>query len=156
MKASCGWYWKFKTDQRFTFTETELYPVDEFFVAGYTGSFQCDHFGVSQWRQIRQYDVSVSVFAVVVSCEIYWYTGTRNIENVHHNTALPIDKDTPLTEPGKMRILTQDLHSQSDRTFYHKISQSLEAMRLLVEIIVSIWNLTDVTAVLLSRCLPKY
>ena len=45
--------------------------------------------------------------------------------------------------------------SISDKTSYHKISWSLQAAKL-TEIIISLWNLTDTSTALLSRCLSFF
>ena len=52
----------------------------------------------------------------------------------------------------------QDLYSLSRRTSYHQISkpQSLEAAWLHVMIIVSLWNLTGISATLLRRCSSNF
>ena len=46
--------------------------------------------------------------------------------------------------------------SISDKTSYRKISWSLEAARLVVQIIASLWNLTGTSAALLPRCLSNF
>ena len=46
--------------------------------------------------------------------------------------------------------------SISDMTSYRKISRSLDAARLVVQIIVSLWNLTGTLAAVLLRCLSKF
>ena len=46
--------------------------------------------------------------------------------------------------------------SISDKTSYCKILWSLEAARLVVYIITSLWNLTSTSAALLSRCLWNF
>ena len=51
-----------------------------------------------------------------------------------------------------MSYITLGLYSLSGRTSYRKISRSLEAARLDV----SLWNLTGISAVLLSRCLSIF
>ena len=43
----------------------------------------------------------------------------------------------------------------SGKTSYHQISWSLEVARLDVMLIVSLWNLTDISAALLPRCLSN-
>ena len=50
----------------------------------------------------------------------------------------------------------QGLYSLSGKTSYHQISRSLEAARLDVTIIVSLWNLTGISAALLRRCLSNF
>ena len=50
----------------------------------------------------------------------------------------------------------QDLYSLSCKTSYRQISWSLEAMRLGVIMIVSLWNLTGISAALLPRWLSKF
>ena len=51
---------------------------------------------------------------------------------------------------------TQGLYSLSRRTSYPKISWSLEAARLDVIMMVSLWNLTGTSAAALPRCLPIF
>ena len=46
--------------------------------------------------------------------------------------------------------------SISAKTSYRKISWSLEATRLVVNIIASLWNLTDTSAALLPKCLSNF
>ena len=46
--------------------------------------------------------------------------------------------------------------STSDKTSHRKISWSLEAARLVLEIIVLLWNLTGTSAALLPRCLSNF
>ena len=53
-------------------------------------------------------------------------------------------------------FIYQGLYSLSCKTSYHQISWSLEAARLRVKIIVSLWNLTGISAVLLPRCLSNF
>ena len=62
------------------------------------------------------------------------------IANMHINTALPL----------------QGLYSLSGKTSYRKISWSLGAARLGVIMIVSLWNLTGISAALLPRCLSNF
>ena len=50
------------------------------------------------------------------------------------------------------KVATQDLYSLSSKMSYHQISQSLKAVRLYVIMILSLWNLTCISAVLLPRC----
>ena len=50
----------------------------------------------------------------------------------------------------------QSLYSLSSKTSYHQISWSLEAARLGVIMIVSLWNLTGISAALLPRCLINF
>ena len=48
------------------------------------------------------------------------------------------------------------LCSLSGKTSYHQISRSIEAARLDVTMIVSLWNLTGISAALLPRCLSIF
>ena len=48
------------------------------------------------------------------------------------------------------------LYSLSGKTSYRQISQSLEAARSGVIMIVSLWNLTGISAAVLSRCLSNF
>ena len=50
----------------------------------------------------------------------------------------------------------QGLYSLSDKTSYRQISWNLEAARLSVIMIVSLWNLTGISAALLPRCLSNF
>ena len=50
----------------------------------------------------------------------------------------------------------QGLYSLSDKTSYRQISWSLEAARLGFIMIVSLWNLTGISAALLPRCLLNF
>ena len=50
----------------------------------------------------------------------------------------------------------QGLYSLRGRTSYRKISWSLEATRLDVIMLVSLWNLTSIAAALLPRCLSIF
>ena len=50
---------------------------------------------------------------------------------------------------------TQGLYSLSGKTSYHQISRSLESAWFDVIIIVSLWNLTGISAALLPRCLSN-
>ena len=52
-------------------------------------------------------------------------------------------------------IMHLGLYSLSGRTSYHTTSLGLEAARLDVLVNVSLWNLTDISAVLLLMCLPN-
>ena len=49
----------------------------------------------------------------------------------------------------------QGLYSVSGKTSYRKISWSLEAARLNVMMLLSLWNLTGISVALLARCLPN-
>ena len=49
----------------------------------------------------------------------------------------------------------QGLYSVSGKTSYRKISWSLEAARLNVTMLLSLWNLTGISVALLARCLPN-
>ena len=49
-----------------------------------------------------------------------------------------------------------DLVSISDKTFHRTISWSLEAARLAIWIIASLWNLTGTSGALLPRCLSNF
>ena len=51
---------------------------------------------------------------------------------------------------------TQGLYSLRGKTSYCQISRSLEAARLDVIIILSLWNVTGISAVLLPRCLSNF
>ena len=51
---------------------------------------------------------------------------------------------------------TQGLYSLSSKTSYRQISWSLEATKLDVLMIVSLWNLTGISAALLLRCLSNF
>ena len=51
---------------------------------------------------------------------------------------------------------TQGLCSLSCKTSYRQISWSLEAARMDVTMIVSLWNLTGISASLLSMCLSNF
>ena len=51
---------------------------------------------------------------------------------------------------------TLSFYSQSSKTSYRKISWSPEAARLSVIIIVSLWNLTGISAALLPMCLSNF
>ena len=46
--------------------------------------------------------------------------------------------------------------SISDKTSYRKISWNLEAARLVVKIIASLWNMTGASAAVLPRCLSNF
>ena len=52
--------------------------------------------------------------------------------------------------------LIQSLNSLSGKTCYHQISWSLEAARLDVAMVVSLWNLTGTSAAVLPRYLPNF
>ena len=51
--------------------------------------------------------------------------------------------------------LIQGLYSLSGKTSYRQISWSLEAARLDVAMVVSLWNLTGTSAAALPRYLPS-
>ena len=53
-------------------------------------------------------------------------------------------------------IMNQGLYSLNGKTSYRQISWSLEAARLGVIMIVSLWNLTGISAALLPRCLLNF
>ena len=53
-------------------------------------------------------------------------------------------------------IQCQGLYSLSGKTSYRQISWSLEAARLDVTMIVSLWNLTGISAAVLPRCLSNF
>ena len=53
-------------------------------------------------------------------------------------------------------IVTLGLYSLSGKMFYHQISWSFEAARLGVMMIISLWNLTGISAVQLPRCLSNF
>ena len=55
-----------------------------------------------------------------------------------------------------MVSLHQGLYSLNGKTSYRQISWSLEAARLGVIMIVSLWNLTGISAALLPRCLLNF
>ena len=69
--------------------------------------------------------------------------------------------DKPLPEPimtysTDAYVRHQGLYSLSSKTSYRQISWSLEAARLGVIMIVSLWNLTGISAALLPRCLLNF
>ena len=51
---------------------------------------------------------------------------------------------------------SQGLYSLNGKTSYRQISRSLEAARLGVIMIVSLWNLTGISAAVLPRCLSNF
>ena len=51
---------------------------------------------------------------------------------------------------------TQGLYSLSCKTSYRKISWSLEAARFVFRLFQSLWNLTTISATMLSRCLSNF
>ena len=53
-------------------------------------------------------------------------------------------------------FIVQRLYLLSGRTSYHEISRSLEAARLDVKMIVSLWNLTDISATMMPMCLSNF
>ena len=53
-------------------------------------------------------------------------------------------------------LLTLGLYSLSGKTSYRQISWSVEAARLDVAMVVSLWNLTDTSAAALPRYLPNF
>ena len=60
-------------------------------------------------------------------------------------------------DPRKVtNAFLQGLYSLSGKTSYRQISRSLEVARLDVTIIVSLWNLTGISAALLPRCLSNF
>ena len=69
----------------------------------------------------------------------------------------------PLLEPvwayhrrGPLAFILLGLYSLSGKTSYRQISWSLEAARLDVAMVVSLWNLTGTSAALLPRYLPNF
>ena len=52
--------------------------------------------------------------------------------------------------------VVQVLYPQSDKTYCRQISWSVEAARLDVIMIISLWNLTGFSAALLPRCLSNF
>ena len=60
------------------------------------------------------------------------------------------------SSPGIFRPWLQGLYSLSGKTSYRQISWSLEAARLGFIMIVSLWNLTGISAALLPRCLLNF
>ena len=58
--------------------------------------------------------------------------------------------------PGKRMHSTLGLYSLSGKTSYCQISWSLEAARLDVAMVVSLWNLTGTSAAALPRYLPNF
>ena len=81
------------------------------------------------------------------------------------NGMMPSD-NKPFPEPMKTQILVtighngsiseQSFTSVSDKTSHSEISWSLEATRLSVWIIASLWNLTGTLAALLPRCVSNF
>ena len=57
---------------------------------------------------------------------------------------------------GKLLQIVQGIYSLSGKTSYRQIPWSLEAARLGVIMIVSLWNLTGISAALLPRCLLNF
>ena len=57
---------------------------------------------------------------------------------------------------GAAAVINQGLYSLSGKTSYRQISWSLEAARLDVSIVVSLWNLTGTSAAVLPRYLPNF
>ena len=57
---------------------------------------------------------------------------------------------------SRMRHVTLGLYSLSCKTSYRQISWSLEAARLDVAMVVSLWNLTGTSAAALPRYLPNF
>ena len=53
-------------------------------------------------------------------------------------------------------VYVQGLYTLNGKTFYRQIPWSLEAGRLHVKMIESIWNLTGILAALLPRCLSNF
>ena len=81
------------------------------------------------------------------------------------NTALcPVAADSPApsavaragTSAGTMIIKNLGLYSLSGKTSYRQTSWSLEAARLDVIMVPPLWNLTDISAALLPRCLSNF
>ena len=70
-------------------------------------------------------------------------------------------KNQLISEPSEVLNFTvigchQGLYSLSGKTSYHQISWSLEAARLGVVMIASLWNLTGILAALVPRCLLNF
>ena len=55
-----------------------------------------------------------------------------------------------------LEVQRQDLYSLSRRTSYRKISRNLEAVTFGFKLFQSLWNLTDISAALLPRCLSNF
>ena len=69
--------------------------------------------------------------------------------------------DKPLPESLLTHFIDTHMRHQgpvliSDKTSYHKISQSLEATRFVLRIVRSLWNLTGTSAALLPKCLSNF
>ena len=71
----------------------------------------------------------------------------------HQSTGLLI-KVGAKTETCKLLYL--GLYSLNGKTSYHQVSWSLEARRFCVIIIVSLWNLTGISAPLLPKCISNF
>ena len=65
-------------------------------------------------------------------------------------------KDHAYHSVMQMNLSIQDLYSRSGKTSYRQISRSLEDARLDGMMIVTLWNLTGISATLLSRCLSYF
>ena len=78
-----------------------------------------------------------------------WWFETPSRPLRRHCNVLVVSCD-PLTHT------LQGLCSLNRRTSYRKISWSLEAARLDIIMIVSLWNLTGMSAALLSRCMLNF
>ena len=68
----------------------------------------------------------------------------------------PLPKVVERCVTRKSQTNTQGPVSISDKTSYRKILWSLEAARLVVQIIASFWNLTGTSTALLPRCLSNF
>ena len=91
----------------------------------------------------------------LLNCDAFLKSATLNdTYSLKCIRARTFSSDNPV-----MRYLlevTQGLYSLSDKTSYRQISWSLEAARLSVIMIVSLWNLTGISAVLLPRCRSNF
>ena len=107
--------------------------------------------------------LSDGVFALLpwrVACSNLHYRPDSILKGTHPGPVVY----SPCRPPGNGTGRHTDLRapvrtgprSISDKTSYHKISWSLEAARLKVEIIASLWNLEGTSVAPLPRCLSNF
>ena len=102
------------------------------------------------WRHIWLQYIPSNVDMIFIWFVLFrWYHNYRVI----HLSYYPYS--SWLSHTGTRRQWTLSLYSLSGRTTYRQISWSLEAARLDVIMIVSLWNLTDISAALLLKCLSN-
>ena len=130
-------------------TTMELKVVNNWFIATYTTIWNV----VEEYLQTRTLSKSTHLF-IRGWLQISWqYCVTKHIKWLYGLAKSTINT---IKASRLLRTCLLGLYSLSGKTSYRQISWSLEAAILGVIKIVSLWNLTGISAALLPRCLLNF